>query len=58
MVKKILSQGTFDNNEEGFKKVRKWTKKSKKVDQIHYCMEATGIYSEEIAEYLYVQIQY
>jgi transposase len=51
--KEILSHATFENNLQGFKKLTSWTKKqSKKFEKIHYCMEATGIYSEEIANYL------
>lgn len=54
--KEILSYATFENNLDGFKKLINWTKKlSKKFEKIHYCMEATGIYSEEISEYLQEQ---
>lgn len=54
--KEILSYATFENNLAGFKKLTSWVKKqSKKFKLVHYCMEATGIYSEEIAEYLQVQ---
>jgi transposase len=49
----ILSYAIFENNEDGFKKLTKWIKKqSKKYEKIHYCMEATGIYSEDVSEYL------
>jgi len=51
--KKIISIATFDNNLEGFKKLSKWIKKySDKSSKIHCCMESTGIYHEEIAEFL------
>jgi transposase len=51
--KKIISNATFDNKLEGFKKLNNWIKKhSKKSCKIHYCMESTGIYHEEIADFL------
>lgn len=54
--KEILSYAVFENNQLGFKKLANWTKKQgKKYDEIHYCMEATGIYSEEVSEYLQEQ---
>ena len=54
--KEILSSATFENNSKGFKKLTILAKKqSKKYSEIHYCLEATGIYSEEIAEYLQEQ---
>jgi transposase len=54
--KKILSNATFDNNLEGFKKLNKWIKKHfSNIAKIHFCMESTGIYHEEIAEFLQKQ---
>jgi transposase len=54
--KEILSYATFENNLQGFKKLTSWTKKQgKKYEKVHYCMEATGIYSEDIAEHLQEQ---
>jgi transposase len=42
----------FDNKEEGFIELEKWVKENK-VEQAHFCMEATGIYGEKLANYLY-----
>lgn len=53
---KILLNSTFDNTLPGFKILQKWVKKhSKKFDNIHFCMESTSIYHEEIAEFLQEQ---
>jgi transposase len=50
---KIISTATFQNNLFGFQKLFAWTKKhSKSFSIIHFCIEATGIYHEEITEYL------
>ena len=43
---------TIDNNQKGFKYLERWLK-SRQVTKVHACMEATGQYGEEIAEYLY-----
>ena len=54
--KEIISSGTFDNNLGGFKKLFSWIKKhSKGYFQVHFCLESTGIYHEEIAEFLQEQ---
>jgi len=54
--KKIISSSTFNNNSEGFKKLTNLIKKySNKTSKIHCCMESTGIYHEEIAEFLQEQ---
>lgn len=50
----IISTATFPNSLAGFKKLLDWTKKHSK-DNFHFCIEATGIYHEEIAEYLQEQ---
>lgn len=53
---KIISTATFQNNLFGFQKLFAWTKKhSKSFSIIHFCIEATGIYHEEITEYLQEQ---
>lgn len=41
----------FDNNEPGFKHLRRWLK-THKVVELHACMEATNIYWEELAQFL------
>lgn len=44
--------GTFDNHKVGFAKLLGWLV-SQKGGQVHACMEATGQYGDEIAEYLH-----
>src|SRR5215467_3522878 len=46
------AQGTFDNTPAGFKKLDGWLKK-RRVKQVHACLEATGRYSEALAEHLH-----
>lgn len=54
--KKVISNATFENNLQGFKKLFNWVKmKAKNFDNVHFCMESTGIYHEEIAEFLQEQ---
>jgi len=54
--KRIISNATFDNNLQGFKKLNNWIKKySINFNKIHFCMESTSIYHEEIAEFLQEQ---
>lgn len=50
----IISTATFQNNSLGFQKLFAWIKKRSK-GTIHFCIEATGIYHEEISEYLQEQ---
>ena len=42
----------FSNEKKGFTELLKWLE-SKKVDNVHACMEATGSYGAKLAEYLY-----
>lgn len=54
----ILAFQSFKNNPEGFKKLFKWVKAQKeklKCAKMHFCLESTGIYSEEITEHLQKQ---
>jgi len=44
----------FANNAEGFDKLKSWYQ-AKAVDQLHACLEATGIYGEQLARYLQAQ---
>ena len=44
-------EATFANNRDGFRRLAKWLKKHK-AKQAHVCIEATGRYGEEVAEYL------
>ena len=53
----LLSGGSsqpanFANNQEGFSKLAKWLDK-RKVKQVHACLEATGSYGDELAEWLH-----
>lgn len=45
-------QGSFDNTPAGFQKLTRWLKKHQ-AGQVHACLEATGRYGDELAEYLY-----
>lgn len=47
---KILGNTVVKNNLDGFKKILKWIENYSK--NIHFCMESTGDYQEEAAEYL------
>ena len=47
-----LAHGSFDNTPAGFAKIDHWLKK-RKVKQVHACLEATGRYSEGVAEHLH-----
>ncbi len=44
----------ISNNVEGFKRLDKWLR-SQHVNRIHACLEATGQYGDEVAEYLYMR---
>ena len=46
--------GEFKNNEKGFRKLQNWLNNHSVVD-LHACMEATNVYWEDLAEYLYEQ---
>ncbi|MEI8378215.1 MAG: transposase [bacterium] len=51
--KTILSTATFLNSILGFQKLSIWiSKHSKNASVVHFCIEATGIYHEEITEFL------
>ena len=44
--------GKFDNSVSGFKKLKKWLL-SNKAEQVHACMEATGIYGDKLCYFLH-----
>jgi transposase len=51
----IKSRKVVSNNQSGFASLQQYIdNQAKRLDckKMHYCLEATGIYSEEIAEYL------
>lgn len=43
---------SFSNNQKGFGLLNGWLK-SLQIDHVHACLEATGTYSEPLAEFLY-----
>lgn len=51
---KVLETKQFDNDEGGFKALRKWMQQHK-ARQVHACMEATGRYGDALAYYLHAQ---
>ena len=50
----LLAEGEFANESPGFKQLRRWLKK-KRVKQLWGCLEATGRYGDELADFLYQQ---
>lgn len=53
----LLRQGKyktriFKNNQKGFEELIEWMKKHTK-EEVHVCLEATGIYGEDISTYLF-----
>jgi transposase len=42
----------FTNDPQGFESLQQWLKQ-KEIDQLHACMEATSIYGDALAEFLY-----
>jgi len=51
MDNKVLVK-RFDNNTKGIKLLQGWLA-SLKIERVHACLEATGAYSESVAEYLH-----
>jgi len=45
---------TFNNRVEGFEQLENWLFASG-IQHVHACMEATGRYGQELAQYLYEQ---
>lgn len=45
-------RGQFDNDEAGYAQLGRWLQK-RRVEQLHACMEATGVYWEEVALFLH-----
>lgn len=53
--KEVVSAGQFANDTKGRKALQKWVNKQVRkhgADEIHYAMEATGVYSEGVHEFL------
>lgn len=56
-IGKEYFQNSFDNNSLGFKKCSKWLKHLAPSDQIHACLEATGIHHLAQAIYLHDKLK-
>src|SRR5579859_7515847 len=52
LLEKRSAHGTFANTPAGFAKLDHWLKK-RQVGHVHACLEATGRYSEDLAEHLH-----
>jgi transposase len=52
LLEKRSARGKFANAPAGFTKLERWLNK-RKVEQVHVCLEATGRYSEGVAEHLH-----
>jgi len=48
-IGETYSQNSFENNATGFKKLKKWLAKLAPANQIHGCLEATGIHHLALA---------
>jgi hypothetical protein len=48
------AQSRFENNGKGFKELSQWLK-AQQVSQVRACMEATNLYWEKLAQFLYEQ---
>lgn len=56
---RIKGSKTFQNTLSGFKSLVEWVQKHNKTNQlVHLTMEATGVYYEELAYYLYEQTDF
>lgn len=44
--------GVFDNTPSGFRKMDKWLKQ-RKAGRVHVCLEATGVYGDDVAVHLH-----
>src|SRR6185503_412115 len=52
LVNNKVTTKKFDNNSKGFEALNQWLKR-KGVDSAHVCIEATGSYGVNLAQYLY-----
>jgi len=52
LLERRAAHGAFDNTPAGFHKLEHWLKK-RHVPELHVCLEATGRYSEGVAEHLH-----
>lgn len=56
---KVIGSKKFDNTETGFKEFKKWysLKHKESTKPMHFCMEATGVYHENLAHFLHHEKQ-
>ena len=54
MVNNTVKHKVFQNNAPGFSNLRAWLA-AKNITQVHACLEATGIYGDKLAAFLYKQ---
>ena len=55
----VVSSQKFSNTDEGFKALQEWVNKKKQPHiAVHFTMEATGVYYESLAYFLYQQEGY
>jgi transposase len=52
LVRGKIKHKVFKNNQEGFRELSLWLKKQG-IDHAHVCLEASGIYGDELATYMY-----
>jgi transposase len=51
---KLLSHEVFKNQQKGFSRLNKWVEKHSSLDlEVHFVMEATGVYHEKLAHWLH-----
>jgi transposase len=56
MEKKFVSESTFTNTEAGFESFLSWLFKFlRNQNDLYFLMEATGVYHEQLCNYLYDQ---
>jgi transposase len=57
VIKKTVREIVFSNQSEGWKALISWPQKNTQegTDQLHFVMEATGVYHENFASWLYGQ---
>lgn len=53
--KKILGSHTFSNSPKGYEELLVWVNKKSKGQTVSYVMEATGVYHEHLAHFIYTK---
>ena len=54
-VLKVIATHRFINQIDGFASLKDWVVNKSKSSQVHYVMEATGVYHESLADWLYAE---